>query len=78
MAAFHDNQVINLRAELHIDPTLIRNHSAGVIETYVRNKLAEDLVKQILDEDLIIVKHSLGTDPFEDERFTADLKIIQE
>ena len=78
MIAFHDGQVINLRAELHIDPTLVRNHSAGVIETYVRNKLAEDLVKQILDEDLIIVKHSLGTDPFEDEHFTADLKIIQE
>lgn len=78
MAAFRDNQIIHLRAELHIDPTLVRDHSPGIIETYVRNKLAEDLVKQILNEDLIIVKHSLGTDPFEDERFTADLKIIQE
>ena len=78
MVAFHDEQVINLRAEIHIDPVLVKNHSAGVIETYVRNKLAEDLVKQILDEDLIIVKHSSGLDPFEDEHFTADLKIIQE
>ena len=78
MVAFHDRQVINLRAEVHIDPVLIREHSQEAVEAYVRNKLTEDLVKQILDEDLIIVKHSLGTDPFEDERFTADLKIIQE
>lgn len=78
MVAFHDEQVINLRAEIHIDPTLVRNHSQETIEAYVRNKLAEDLVKQILDEDLIIVKHSIGLDPFEEERFTADLKIIQE
>lgn len=78
MVAFHDGQVINLRAEIHIDPTLVRNNAPEAIETYVRNQLAEDLVKQILNEDLIIVKHSLGTDPFEDERFTADLKIIQE
>ena len=78
MVTFHDNQIINLRAVLHMDPTLVRNNAPGAIEAYVRNQLAEDLVKQILDEDLIIVKHSLGTDPFEDERFTADLKIIQE
>lgn len=78
MVAFHDGQVINLRAEVHMDPILIREHSQEAVEVYVRNKLTEDLVKQILDEDLIIVKHSIGTDPFEDERFTADLKIIQE
>ena len=74
MVAFHDNQVIHLRAELHMDPLFIREHSQEAIEAYVRNKLTEDLVKQIMDEDLIIIKHSLGTDPFEDERFTADLK----
>jgi hypothetical protein len=78
MAAFHDNQVIKLRAELHMDPTLLRNHPQEIIEEYVRNKLANDLVKQILDEDLIIVKHSIGTDPFEDEQFRAELTVIQE
>lgn len=78
MVTFNDNQVINLRAELHIDPMLIRNHSQGLIEEYVRNQLANDLVKQILDEDLIIIKHSLGKDPLEDERFIANLKVIQE
>lgn len=78
MVAFSDGQVINLRAELHMDPTLLRNHPQEIIEEYVRNKLANDLVKQIINEDLIIVKHSIGTDPFEDEHFIADLKIIQE
>lgn len=78
MVAFHDGQVIKLRAELHMDPTLVRNHPQEIIEEYVRNKLANDLVKQIINEDLIIVKHSLGTDPFEDEHFRAELTIIQE
>ena len=78
MAAFHDNQVIHLRAELHMDPVLLRNNSQEIVEDYVRSELANDLVKQILDEDLIIIKHSIGTDPLKDEHFIADLKIIQE
>ena len=78
MVAFNDNQVIHLRAELHIDPALLRNNSQEVVEDYVRSELANDLVKKILDEDLIIIKHSLGKDPFEGEHFIADLKIIQE
>ena len=78
MATFHDNQIINLRAVLHMDPILVRERSQEAVEAYVRNKLTENLVKQIMDEDLIIIKHSSDLDPFEDERFIADLKIIQE
>ena len=78
MVSFHDGQVIKLRADLRISPILLREHSQEAIEAYVRNKLARDLVKQIMDEDLITIKHVLHADPLEDEHFTTELTVIQE
>lgn len=78
MVSFHDGQVIKLRADVHMDPIDLRNYPQETIERYVRNKLTEDLVKQIMDEDLIIIKHVLHADPFENEHFTTELTVIQE
>lgn len=78
MVSFHNRQVIKLRADLYIDPISLRNYSQEAIEEYVRNKLTEDLVKQIMDEDLITIQHLFSADPLEDEHFRTELTVIQE
>lgn len=77
MVSFHDGQVIKLRANVHIDSLLLRTHSPEVTEEYVRRKLAENLVKQIMDEDLITITHLLGPG-IDVEQFSTELTVIQE
>lgn len=77
MVAFHDGQVIKLRADVHIDSLLLRTHSPETTEEFVRKELAKNLVKQIMDEDLIIIRHSLGPG-IDVEQFSTELTVIQE
>ena len=78
MVAIPESRIAELGASLNVSTYLMRGMSEYELDDYIRTQLANQLVKQIMNEDLITIRSSFEEDPLADKTFQTKLRIIQE
>ena len=69
--------IITLNAEYDIGRELLEENDPNTLDQYVKYKLAQEIAKQLIDEDLIQIQ--VNDDPATlDKKVRAKIKIIQE
>lgn len=78
MVAIPESRIAELDVSLNISTYLMRSMSEYELDDYIRTQLANQLVKQIINEDLITIRSSFEEDPLAGKTFKTKLRIIQE
>ena len=69
--------IITLNAEYSIDRELLEENDPNTLDQYVKYKLAQEIAKQLVNEDLIQIQ--VSDNPVElNKKIRAKIKIIQE
>lgn len=69
--------IITLNAEYDIDRELLEENDPNTLDQYVKYKLAQEIAKQLVNEDLIQIQ--VSDNPVElNKKIRAKIKIIQE
>lgn len=69
--------IITLNAEYDIDRELLEENDPNTLDQYVKYKLAQEIAKQLVNEDLIQIQ--VSDNPAElNKKIRAKIKVIQE